>query len=84
MLAGSEGWMSPRMIGEAALISVGAFVLGYVVSMVWPKAHKPQLFGVLAAVTMMAALAYVGSKAAMLAIIVCMGTAVLLFLLGVL
>ena len=83
MLAGSEEWMSSRMIGEAALISVGAFVLGYVVSMVWPKAHKPQLFGVLAAITLLAGLAYIGSQAATLAIIVCLGTAVLLFFLGV-
>ena len=51
--------------------------------MVWPKAHKPQLFGVLAAITLLAGLAYIGSQAATLAIIVCLGTAVLLFFLGV-
>ncbi len=84
MLASSSGeWMSSRMIGEAALISVGAFVLGYVVSMIWPTAHKPQLFGVLAAITLLGGLAYSGSQAATLAIIVCGATAVLLFFLGV-
>ena len=64
-------------------MSVGAIVLGYVVSMVWPKSHNPQLFGFLAAVTLVGGLAYVGFAGAAMALVVLIGIAVLLLSVGI-
>ena len=64
-------WLDPRLIGEAILIVIAAIVIGYVVRMVWPKRQNPDLFGTLAAVGFVAALAYAGfASAAVAAVLV--------------
>jgi hypothetical protein len=68
-LFGGDGWLSPRTLGAAVLITVAAVVVGYVVTKVWPKAHNPQLFGFLAAITLVGGLAYAGSTGATIAIV---------------
>ncbi len=63
-------WLDTRIIGEATLIVIGAIVLGYVVSRLWPKKSQPQLFGTLAAFALVAGLSYMGSAAAGMALVV--------------
>ena len=72
-----------QILGEATLMTVGAILLGYVVTMLWPKTHNPQLFGFLAAVTLVGALAYVGFAGATVALVVLLGIAVLLLSVGI-
>jgi hypothetical protein len=69
LIFGGEGWLSPQTLGAAVLITVAAVVVGYVVTKVWPKAHNPQLFGFLAAIALVGALAYAGSAGATIAIL---------------
>ncbi len=61
-------WLDTRLIGEATLIMIGAIVLGYIVSRIWPKNSNPQLFGSLAAFALVAALSYLGNAAAGIAL----------------
>lgn len=49
-----------RAMGQATLIAVGAIVVGFIVRRMWPKSMNPTLFGALAAVAMVAALASMG------------------------
>ena len=55
-LVADWGWLSSRILGGATLISIAAFVLGYVVSLIWPKQHNPQVFGCLAALALVGVL----------------------------
>ena len=71
-----------QILGEATLMTVGAVVLGYVVSMIWPKSHNPQLFGFLAAVSLVGGLAYAGFAGATVALVILLGIAVLLMSVG--
>ena len=82
MIPLAASWGS-HLLGEATLITVGAIVLGYVVSMLWPKTHNPQLFGFLAAVTLVGGLAYAGMAGASLALLLLFGIAVLLMSVGI-
>ena len=59
---------SVQTIGEATLILIGAIVIGYVVTKVWPKRHNPQLFGTLIAIAVVGGLAYIGNMAAGIAL----------------
>jgi hypothetical protein len=77
MIFNAGHWFSGRALGAAVLIAVVAFVVGYGVSKVWPKAHNPQLFGALAALALVGGLAAAGSGPAALAIVI-------LFMLGAL
>ena len=70
-------WWSGRIVGEALLISIAAFLVGYVVSRVWPKDQNPQLFGSLAAMAFVGGLAAAGMPAAVLAIVLVLGLGVL-------
>ncbi len=70
-------FLDPRLIGEATLILIGAIVLGYVVSRIWPKRANPQLFGTLAAFALVGALSYLGNAAAGVALAVLIGLLVL-------
>ena len=83
LLAYNGSWLSGRTVGLAVLIAIAAFVIGYVVALVWPKAHNPQLFGFLAAVGFVAALAAAGNTAAAMAIIIVVVAALLLAFAGV-
>ena len=49
-----------RFLGEATLLAVGAVVVGYIVAAIWPKKYNPQLFGFLAAATLVGGLFYNG------------------------
>lgn len=66
--ASGSTWGS-RLIGEAVLIAIAAIVLGYIVSRLWPKDHNPSLFGFLASASLVGGLAFAGSSAATLAIV---------------
>lgn len=55
-----------RRLGEATLIAVGAIVVGFLVRRVWPRSMNPLLFGWLAALAVVAGLAYAGVKSAAL------------------
>ena len=82
MIPFAASWGS-HLLGETTLITVGAIVLGYIVSMIWPKTHNPQLFGFLAAVTLVGGLAYVGIAGASLALLLLFGIAILLMSVGI-
>ncbi len=66
----TTSWFSTQILGEAVLISVGAIVIGYLVALYWPKEHNPSLFGSLAAIALVGALAYLGNAGAALAIFI--------------
>lgn len=53
-----------RQLGTAALIAIAAIVVGVVVRRFWPQSFQPTLFGWLAALAFVAALAYVGVASA--------------------
>lgn len=77
-----EGLLDPRFLGEATLIIIGAVILGFIIARIWPKSLNPKLFGALAAFGAVAALAYFGSAAAGLALVVLIIMAILLVILG--
>lgn len=77
-------WLSTRTLGEATLIAVGAFIAGYLVSLIWPKQHHPKLFGGLVAVAIVGGLAYWGSTGAGIALIVMVALAALMAVAGIL
>jgi hypothetical protein len=54
----------PKQLGEATLIAIGAIILGTVVWRLWPKSASPALFGSLAALGLIAGLAYMGVSSA--------------------
>ncbi|MDX2288325.1 MAG: hypothetical protein NW217_05825 [Hyphomicrobiaceae bacterium] len=70
-------FLDTRLIGEATLILIGAIVLGYVVSRIWPKSANPQLFGTLAAFALVGALSYMGVAGAGVALAVLVALLVL-------
>lgn len=71
-----------RSLGAAMLMSIAAIVLGYVVSLVWPKAHHPQVFGALATAALLGGLAYAGVPGAGLAIAVFVVAGLLVLVFG--
>ncbi|MBU1210245.1 MAG: hypothetical protein KJ587_03110 [Alphaproteobacteria bacterium] len=77
-----DNLLDPRFLGEAALIMIGAIVLGFIVSRFWPKAANPKLFGALATFAVVAGLSYLGNAAAGLALVVLIVMAILLVILG--
>jgi len=83
VLASDWSWFGTRTFAEATLISIGAIIVGYVVSRIWPRGFNPELFGTLTAIALVAALAYMGSTGAGVALIFCIIIAVLLALAGV-
>ena len=62
-------WFTTRVFGEAALLAVGAVVIGYLVARYWPRQFGAQLFGLLAGAAFLGGLAYSGSKGAVLAML---------------
>lgn len=70
-------WLDTRLIGEATLIVIGAIVLGFVVSRLWPKKAYPRLFGTLAAFALVGAMSYLGNAAAGVALYVLLAVLVL-------
>lgn len=72
----------PKFLGEAALIMIGAIILGVVVTNLWPKGKNPKLFGALACFAVVAGLSYLGNAAAGLALVVLIVMAILLVILG--
>lgn len=77
-----EGFFDPRFIGEAALIMIGAIILGAVVASLWPKKSNPKLFGTLATFAVVAGMSYFGNAAAGMALVVLILIAILLVILG--
>jgi hypothetical protein len=63
-------WFDMRLVGEATVILVGALVFGYALGRLWPKRLHPEFFGTLAALAVVGALAWWGSQAAGLALVV--------------
>ncbi|MFM2423239.1 MAG: hypothetical protein RL291_1769 [Pseudomonadota bacterium] len=84
LLFGSSALFSSRTIGGAVLLAIAAFVIGYVVQIIWPKKHNPKLFGVLAALTFLGALSYTGSTSATMALVFAFASALILGMLGLL
>ena len=82
ILAGSlANW--PQLMGEIALISAVAVMVGYAVSKLWPTTLNPQLFAALVPFTFVAILAYLGSTAAAMALAVLALVAMSAFFLGI-
>lgn len=77
-----EGLFDPRLLGEAALIMIGAIILGFVVASLWPKKSNPKLFGALATFGVVAGLSYFGNAAAGLALVVLILIAIIVVILG--
>jgi len=77
-----EGLLDPRFLGEAALIMVGAIILGAIVSSLWPKGKNPKMFGALATFAVVAGLSYLGNAAAGMALVILILMAILLVILG--
>lgn len=71
-----------RKVGEAALIGIGAILIGFLVARIWPRSMQPVLFGWLAATAVVAALAYVGVASAGLVLWLFIAAAVLLAVLA--
>ena len=82
MIPLAASWLS-QILGQATLMTVGAIVFGYVVSMIWPKDHNPQLFGFLAAVTLVGGLSYAGFAGATVALVALIAIGVLLLSIGI-
>jgi hypothetical protein len=76
-------WFSTRTLGEATLIAVGAIVVGFVVSRLWPRGLQPQLFGALFAIAIVGGLAYWGSSGAGLALVVMVALLALMAIAGI-
>lgn len=84
LLFSSAPYLSSKAIGGAVLLSIAAFIIGYIVQMIWPRKHHPKLFGVLAALTLLGALSYSGSTSATLALVLAFIAGILLGILGLL
>lgn len=75
--AGFWGLFSdPKQLGEATLIAIGAIIFGMIVHRLWPKSANPVLFGCLAAIGLVAVLAYLGVGSAGLVLWLMIGAAV--------
>lgn len=72
----------PKQLGLSTLIAVGAILVGYVVRRMWPRRMNPPLFGWLAAVAVVGALAYMGVPGAALVLWLFIAAAVLLGILA--
>lgn len=72
----------PRKVGEATLIAIAAIVIGVIVWRRWPKSLQPALFGWLAALGVVAGLAYAGVASAGLVLWLFIAAAVLLAILA--
>lgn len=68
-----------RFIGEVALFSVAAIVLGFIVYKVLPAAYSPKLFAVVGPFLLLGLMAYLGiyAAAAALAVFVLLALAVI-------
>jgi hypothetical protein len=84
LLFGSTALFSSKTIGGAVLLLIAAFVIGYVVHMLWPRGHNPKLFATLFALTFLGALSYAGSTSAAVALTLALVSALLLGVLGLL
>lgn len=73
---------NPRTLGEATLIAIAAIVVGVVVWRRWPRSLQPALFGWLAALAIVAALAYAGVQSAGLVLWLFIAAAVVLAILA--
>ena len=63
-------WLTdPKAVGEIALITIGAIMLGYLVYKIWPKRFNPVLFGFLATFSLIGTLAYMGNGSAAVALV---------------
>lgn len=71
-------FFSTRTLGEAGLVTVGAFVIGFVVSRFVPRRLKPEFCGFLAALLVVSGLAYLGSAGAGLALFIVIALGALL------
>jgi hypothetical protein len=81
VLAGSiANW--PQLVGEIALLSAGAVMLGYLIAKSWPTTLNPPLFAFLVPFTSVAILAYLGSTSAAMALAVLALVALAAFFLG--
>lgn len=74
--------ISVRTLGEAGLVTVGAFVIGFVVSRFVPARLKPEFWGFLAALLVVSGLAYLGSAGAGLALFIVIALGALLIFSG--
>lgn len=72
----------PRKVGEATLIAIGAIVIGVIVWRRWPRSLQPALFGWLAALGLVAGLAYAGVATAGLVLWLFIAAAILLAVLA--
>ena len=72
----------PRKVGEATLIAIAAIVLGVIVWRRWPRSIYPRLFGWLAALGLVAGLAYAGVETAGLVLWMFLAAALLLAILA--
>lgn len=81
----AAGWLgiTPQFIGEIALITVGAVMLGFIVFKLWPKPLNPQLFAYLVPFSVVGGLAYLGSSAAAVALVLLAVVAALALFIGV-
>lgn len=71
-------FFSLRTLGEAGLVTAGAAIIGFIVSRLWPRHLKPEMFGLLAAMLVVSGLAYLGSAGAGLAIFIVLAVGALL------
>lgn len=83
LLGYGGSWFSSKTVGLAVLISIAAIVIGYVVSVLWPKDHNPSLFGFLAAIAFVGGLAAAGNTAATMAILIVILASLSLAMIGV-
>ena len=72
----------PRKVGEATLIAIAAIIIGVIVWRRWPRALQPALFGWLAALGVVAGLAYAGVATAGLVLWLFIAAAILLAILA--
>ena len=81
---GFSGLLSDtRSLWLATLIAVGAIIVGFVVRRMWPRSMNPTLFGALAAVGVVAALAALGVPTAGLVLWAAIAVAALLLVLAI-
>lgn len=72
----------PQQIALATLIACGAIFVGFMVRRMWPRSMNPLLFGWVAAMAVVAALAYIGIPSAYLVLWLFIAAAVLLGILA--
>ncbi len=83
-LISADAWgLVPRFVGEIALMTVAAVLLGYGVYRALPPSAAPKLFGTLVPFTALGALAYFGSYSAATALVFFIILAVIALALGI-